>query len=217
MKNMININNIGVELSTKDSKVFATSKDIASVFGKRNADVTKSIESILTESDLKDEKVRLSNYKASNGKDHKMYELDRDIFSLVVMGFTGEKAMVWKRSFIEAFNKMEEELIQIYKDKLNLQLAEKDATIDRLVTEKKLCILYDDDFSTVRGIAQRCDYTEKQIRDWVKRENILSRHPVATFEWKVKTPSFIVKQDKKGTPILHMPSIIRLMDEDNED
>jgi phage antirepressor YoqD-like protein len=38
------------------------------------------------------------------------YRLDRDAFSLIVMGFTGEKAFQWKLDYIEAFNRMEEKL-----------------------------------------------------------------------------------------------------------
>ena len=36
-----------------------------------------------------------------------MYKITRDGFSLLVMGFTGEKAYKWKIEFINAFNKME--------------------------------------------------------------------------------------------------------------
>lgn len=36
--------------------------------------------------------------------------MNRDGFSLLVMGFTGKKAMAWKIKYIEAFNAMEREL-----------------------------------------------------------------------------------------------------------
>lgn len=39
-----------------------------------------------------------------------MYLMNRDGFSLLVMGFTGEKALQWKIKYIEAFNAMEKEL-----------------------------------------------------------------------------------------------------------
>ncbi|NRA89474.1 MAG: Rha family transcriptional regulator [Rhizobiales bacterium] len=40
----------------------------------------------------------------------KVIEMTRDGFSLLVMGFTGKKAMVWKIKFLVAFNAMEKEL-----------------------------------------------------------------------------------------------------------
>ena len=40
------------------------------------------------------------------------YEMDRDGFTLLAMGFTGEKALDWKLAYIEAFNRMEAELQQ---------------------------------------------------------------------------------------------------------
>lgn len=53
-------------------------------------------------------------YEASgpNGATRKlpMYLLSRDGFSLLVMGFTGEKAIAWKLRYIEAFNAMEAKL-----------------------------------------------------------------------------------------------------------
>lgn len=41
---------------------------------------------------------------------YKCYELTRDGFSLLVMGFTGKKALEWKLKYIEAFNLMEQKI-----------------------------------------------------------------------------------------------------------
>ncbi|OGS90840.1 MAG: hypothetical protein A2Z95_06125 [Gallionellales bacterium GWA2_60_18] len=41
-----------------------------------------------------------------------MYEITRDGFTLLCMGFTGPEAMVWKERYIEAFNQMEAALRQ---------------------------------------------------------------------------------------------------------
>jgi Rha family phage regulatory protein len=45
-----------------------------------------------------------------NKQTYKCYELTRDGFSLLVMGFTGKKALEWKLKYIEAFNLMEKKL-----------------------------------------------------------------------------------------------------------
>lgn len=49
-------------------------------------------------------------YMDKQGKSRKHYWLTRDGFSLLVMGFTGPAALHWKLLYIEAFNKMEEQL-----------------------------------------------------------------------------------------------------------
>ncbi|WP_267878770.1 Rha family transcriptional regulator [Oleidesulfovibrio alaskensis] len=47
-----------------------------------------------------------------NGQEYRMFLMDRDGFSLLVMGFTGNKALAWKLKYIEAFNRMEAELMK---------------------------------------------------------------------------------------------------------
>ena len=46
------------------------------------------------------------------GKPRPMYQLSRDGFTLVAMGFTGKRALEWKVRYIEAFNAMERALIE---------------------------------------------------------------------------------------------------------
>lgn len=43
-----------------------------------------------------------------NGQTYPMYLMNRDGFSLLVMGFTGAKALEWKIKYINAFNEMEQ-------------------------------------------------------------------------------------------------------------
>ena len=49
-----------------------------------------------------------SEYTTERGRKYKEYLLTRDGFSLLVMGFTGSRALEWKLKYIEAFNKMEQ-------------------------------------------------------------------------------------------------------------
>ena len=55
-----------------------------------------------------------STYADIYGRNQKCYELTRDGFSLLVMGFTGKNALEWKLKYIEAFNLMEEKLRNQY-------------------------------------------------------------------------------------------------------
>ena len=51
------------------------------------------------------------SYKVEgNNKTYHEYLMNRDGFSLLVMGFTGRKSLEWKIKYIQAFNAMEKEL-----------------------------------------------------------------------------------------------------------
>ncbi|EJG9886037.1 Rha family transcriptional regulator [Campylobacter coli] len=121
MNNVVFINNQEVVFENKDEQVFCTSLDVAKVFGKRHDNVLADIKLILndlreigTSNDLLNfqEVVRIS--KTTNPKNGKLvsrkmpiYNLTRDGFSLLAMGFTGKKALQFKIAFINAFNEME--------------------------------------------------------------------------------------------------------------
>ncbi|SHJ28649.1 phage regulatory protein, rha family [Clostridium magnum DSM 2767] len=89
------------------------SRIIAEKFEKRHDQVLRDIENLM-EGLHKIEDTHIDNYfiKSSyvheqNNQRYKEYLLTRDGFSLLVMGFTGKKALEWKLKYIEAFNKME--------------------------------------------------------------------------------------------------------------
>ncbi|HEF9435584.1 TPA: Rha family transcriptional regulator [Campylobacter coli] len=103
-------------LKIVDNKIFTDSLFIAEVFGKNHKDVLKAIEN-LPQDEFNALNFKAVSYKASNGKTNPCYNLTRDGFSLLVMGFTGEKAYKWKIQFIKAFNEMEKRLRNIEYEK----------------------------------------------------------------------------------------------------
>jgi Rha family phage regulatory protein len=94
--------------------VTADSRDIAVHFEKQHKDVLRSIENISIQAsahkcaDLFLPMVYLDSY----GRVQKCYSMPRDGFSLLVMGFTGQKAIEWKLAYLDAFNRMERKLSQ---------------------------------------------------------------------------------------------------------
>jgi len=114
-------NLIDLGLFTKKEKVLVSSRIIAQNFNKEHNSVLKTIEGEnrkgkhvdgLINGIIKSSGNPLgyfidSKYKDSKGEMRKEYLLTRDGFSLLVMGFTGQKALNWKLKYIEAFNKME--------------------------------------------------------------------------------------------------------------
>ncbi|EFN2164764.1 phage antirepressor Ant [Campylobacter coli] len=101
------------------NQVFINSLDLAKVFKKRHDNIIQTIEN-LPQDEFKTLNFEISSSIRKNGlfeKDTKFYKLTRDAFSLLVMGFTGEKAYKWKIEFIKAFNEMEKRLRNIEYEK----------------------------------------------------------------------------------------------------
>ena len=106
--NEIVITNTNGELTT-------SSLGVAEKFKKQHKDVLEKISNIMAEMNSAEFSAQYfieSVYIDNSGKSNKCYELTRDGFSLLVMGFTGKKALEWKLKYIEAFNLMEQKLRQ---------------------------------------------------------------------------------------------------------
>ncbi|EIX7279688.1 Rha family transcriptional regulator [Campylobacter coli] len=113
------INEIKINLEIMKNQVFINSLDLAKVFKKRHDNIIQTIEN-LPQDEFKTLNFEISSSIRKNGlfeKDTKFYKLTRDAFSLLVMGFTGEKAYKWKIEFIKAFNEMEKRLRNIEYEK----------------------------------------------------------------------------------------------------
>lgn len=103
-----------------EERLVTTSLKVAEHFEKEHKNVLQAIENLMAEKSAASF-FTLSSYR-SRGKDYPMYEMDRDGFSLLAMGFTGEKALRWKLDYIKAFNSMERELKRIYTERQQWQI-----------------------------------------------------------------------------------------------
>lgn len=108
------MNNLVASIDVKEyeGQPVVSSREVANNFGKKHKHVLESIENIKAENSAVTKMFIESSYKAGTGKNYKEYLLTRDGFSLLVMGFTGAKALEWKLKYIEAFNKMEQYIKQ---------------------------------------------------------------------------------------------------------
>ena len=104
-------------LSIVKNQVTALSTDVAQFFGKLHKHVIRDIENLLSnlpaerQSNFGQTFVTRANPKNPQVKiQSKAYRMTRDGFTLLVMGWTGEKALQFKLAWLDAFNKMEEEL-----------------------------------------------------------------------------------------------------------
>lgn len=87
------------------------SRQVAERFEREHRDVLKAIRHLI-EGVRKNSQTPSMFYETTyvneqNGQTYPMYLMNRDGFSLLVMGFTGAKALEWKLKFLEAFNAME--------------------------------------------------------------------------------------------------------------
>jgi Rha family phage regulatory protein len=98
-------------LFIRDGAVLANSRTVAEAFGKQHKDVLKATRE-LCEKLPEDARRNFAPFKTNDltGESTSHFEMTRDGFTLLAMGFTGEKALRWKLKYIEAFNRMEAEL-----------------------------------------------------------------------------------------------------------
>lgn len=110
-----------VEIKTvnKEEITVVTSLDVAETFGKEHYHVIEDIREIASKISTPEFSGLFyeTEYKASNGKKNPMYYMNRDGFTLLVMGYTGEKAMQFKMAYIKQFNAMEKALIGKVKER----------------------------------------------------------------------------------------------------
>lgn len=99
-------------LTHNADKVTADSRMIAEHFEKRHADVLRAIDDLIDQTSTQNcaDLFIQTSYPDAYGRTQKNYQLTRDGFSLLVMGFTGSKALEWKLKYIKAFNEMESRL-----------------------------------------------------------------------------------------------------------
>jgi Rha family phage regulatory protein len=91
-----------------------TSIKVAEHFGKQHKDVLKRIQNLDCSSEFIERNFALIEVEAEVGfgtRKSPAYEITKDGFMFLAMGFTGKRAAQWKEAYINAFNAMESELL----------------------------------------------------------------------------------------------------------
>lgn len=91
----------------ENDRMVTTSRIIAETFNKRHDNVLRDIENLKKDLLNFEEMFHETETQDSYGRQQRIYEITRDGFSLLAMGFTGAEAMEWKIKYLEAFNKLE--------------------------------------------------------------------------------------------------------------
>lgn len=142
-----------------------TSLIVAEVFGKQHLHVLRDIEHLISM-----DNVGISNFgytpyvHPQNGQTYHYYEMNQDGFTLLVMGYTGTKAMEFKVLFLATFRKMQELLssddyiIQRSMNILSKRLEESKVKIEILeeTTKKQELVIAE--------LAPKAEYTDKVLQ-----------------------------------------------------
>ena len=119
-----------------EERLITTSLKIAEKFGKEHAHVLRDIRDMECSDTFRESNFGLSSYKSAQGKTLPMYEVTRDGFTLLAMGYTGKEAMRFKEDYINAFNAMENELKRIYTERQQWQIErDKGVVIRHILTD----------------------------------------------------------------------------------
>lgn len=84
-----------------------TSLIVAQVFGKEHKNVVRDIENLSCSETFNQLNFERITYKDARNREQTAYEMTKDGFSFLVMGYTGAKAGEFKEKFISEFNKRE--------------------------------------------------------------------------------------------------------------
>lgn len=140
----------------KNDQAVTSSLIVSDYFDKRHDQILRDIDNIIEGSpqncgDLFQESTYIH---PQNNQEYRMFYMNRDGFSLLAMGFTGNKALKFKMDYINAFNKMEVELNSPEKIMARaLKIA--DETINRLSLENKM------QTQQIKELKPKADYVDR--------------------------------------------------------
>lgn len=93
----------------KDQQAVTDSLKVAESFDKKHKNILQNIQNLAAENSATKKMFVESTY-VNRGKEYPMIYMNRDGFTLLAMGFTGKKALDFKLKYIQAFNKMEQQI-----------------------------------------------------------------------------------------------------------
>ncbi|EAA2609045.1 peptidase [Salmonella enterica subsp. enterica] len=98
------------KINVINGQAVTSSLAIANYFTKRHDDVLKKIRALECSPEFSARNFAGAEYTDDQGKLRPCYNITRDGFAFLAMGFTGKRAAQFKEAYINAFNKMEKQL-----------------------------------------------------------------------------------------------------------
>ena len=167
-----------VKINDEDTTV-VTSLDVAETFEKRHDHVLRDIESFKEVLPTFGEMFFESTFPDGYGRKRKIFYMNRDGFTILAMGYTGEKAMQFKLGYIKQFNAMEKALRELLEERHRTEMerakgiAVRQALTNSLKASKENERMHGFAYSTYTDMIYRTLFgkSAKQIRE----ENGLSK------------------------------------------
>lgn len=145
-----------------------TSLKVAEVFEKEHKHVMEAVRKLTAENSTVRKMFGEDSYLNSRNQKQPMFYMNRDGFTLLAMGFTGSKAIAFKLKYIEAFNKMEEQIKQAY------------------LMQKQDSYMIDDPIQRAqRWIEEREEYEAKLEVMYEETQNIQDNTPISSKDYQV--------------------------------
>lgn len=150
----------------KSETSVVTSLDIAETFEKEHRRVLQDIRTLECSEEFGLHNFVQSSYTNSQNKKQPMYYITRDGFTLLVMGYTGEKAMKFKEGYIRQFNAMEKILLGKIRER-DKGIAVRQALTNALKESQENERMHGHAYSTYTDMVYRTLFkrTAKQLRE----------------------------------------------------
>ncbi|EIT9374096.1 TPA: Rha family transcriptional regulator [Escherichia coli O113:H21] len=100
------------EITIANGRAVTSSLAVAEYFRKPHKDVLAKISRLDCSAEFTERNFSPSEYTDSTGRKLPMYQITKNGFVFLVMGFTGKKAAAFKEAYIAEFDRMEKELRQ---------------------------------------------------------------------------------------------------------
>lgn len=178
----------------KNDQVVTNSLKVAEAFTKQHKDVLKRLKSIECSEEFTERNFAPSEYIDSTGRVLPMYEMTKDGFMFLVMGFTGAKAAAVKEAYIRVFNEMAAALEDERAERTARSFVLGDFTGESIEL----------DFGRGKVFAEHCDRGNLWLADWEIDKLLGYKMPNATqllfFRNKTSFPdkSFEIMEDERG-------------------
>jgi Rha family phage regulatory protein len=107
MKNLVEKNELGMFANSK-GVVLADSLKVAEIFDKNHKNVIRDIRELDCSEEFRELNFEPTEYMSVQGHKKPCYNMTRDGFVFLVMGYRGKKAASFKEAYIKRFNEMEQ-------------------------------------------------------------------------------------------------------------
>lgn len=99
-----------IKIENINGELFTSSRNVSYVFGKDHHNVLKAIDNLQIPNDFREVNFNAAVFIDDNGEKRRKFLITENGISILVMGFTGKRAMEFKLKYIAEFNRMKNEL-----------------------------------------------------------------------------------------------------------